>query len=54
MCVFIAADEMGKHAQSTVMNEHVLAVWPGALQREDPTLLSAAVEVFDIGVKKIN
>lgn len=29
-----------------VINEHILAVWPGALQRELPSLSGAAVNLF--------
>jgi len=54
VCVFVVADETGKRAQSTMMNEHLLAMWPGTLQREVPSLSSAAVKLFNIGVKKIN
>lgn len=54
MCVFVLADEMGKPAQSMVMTKHILAVWPGSLQREIPSLSTAAVKLFNSGVKKIN
>lgn len=37
-----------------VMNEHILAVWPGTLQREVPSLSSTAVKPFNIVVKKTN
>ena len=54
VCVWFLADEMGKHAQSMVINEPILAVWPGSVQREVPSFSSAAVKLFNIGIKKIN